>query len=241
VLLWAWGRHEPASVTDAGNVTYPRDRLWRVVGRAPSPRRLRREKGAGLQGLNVGSIRGQVGVYGRPRIRPHAGKIARQGPTESARPFTTSADSTRCWHDSIRTFPMAKFGNTETGEHVPGHRHPISAPISSKVGLRGHESVHQGVVRLSRSHTLSLVTVDGKPWKISRLVQTATTAPSCRFSGHAASTPPKEDQPRDALRRSDRFPEKGDALYLFPPRSCWEVAPQGRGGRPKARFFKFQI
>ncbi|MCX7366443.1 MAG: ABC transporter substrate-binding protein, partial [Alphaproteobacteria bacterium] len=171
VLLWGWGVMNSASVTEAGNVNYPRDKMLGVWWSGAEPDVVPAgEKGAGYKALMLQHPAGKFGIHGE--IDKHViskGKSLAKADDTGQVLYNRGLINSMLGTESIRT-AMAKFGNKPmTGEQVRwGIEHlDLSAARIKELGFEGMIQPlkvtcadHEGT-RLSRVHQW-----DGKKWNV---------------------------------------------------------------------------
>jgi len=209
VLLWGWGVMNPAAVTEAGNVNYPRDKMIGVWWSGAEPDVVPAgEKGAGYKALMLQHPAGKSAVYADLEkfvITP--GKSLAKPDEIGSVLYNRGLINSMLGTESIRT-AMAKFGNKPmTGEQVRwGIEHlDLTAERIKQLGFEGMIGPikvscadHEGT-RLSRVHQW-----DGKKWNIISdwyTADDAVIAPLVKDTAAKYATE-KKITPRDCSKES---------------------------------------
>ena len=171
VLLWGWGVMNSASVTEAGNVNFPRDKMLGVWWSGAEPDVLPAgDKAAGYKALMLQHPAGKAPVYADlEKFVISTGKSLAKPDEIGSVLYNRGLINSMLGTEAIRT-AMAKFGNKPmTGEQVRwGFENlNLTADRIKQLGFEGMIAPlkvtcldHEGT-RLSRVHQW-----DGKQWKV---------------------------------------------------------------------------
>ena len=171
VLLWGWGVMNSTSVTEAGNVNYPRDKMLGVWWSGAEPDVVPAgEKGIGYKALMLQHPAGKFGVHADVEKHVVAPGKSLAKPEEVGQVlYNRGLINSMLGIEGIRT-AMAKFGNKPmTGEQVRWGLENLNL-TAERIKALGFEGMigpikvscadHEGA-RMSRVHQW-----DGKAWKI---------------------------------------------------------------------------
>jgi branched-chain amino acid transport system substrate-binding protein len=171
VLLWGWGVMNSASVTEAGNVNFPRDKMLGVWWSGAEPDVLPAgDKAAGYKALMLQHPAGKAPVYADlEKFVLSTGKSLAKPDEIGSVLYNRGLINSMLGTEAIRT-AMAKFGNKPmTGEQVRWGFENLNLD-AARIKQLGFEGMlgplkvtctdHEGA-RLSRVHQW-----DGKQWKI---------------------------------------------------------------------------